>query len=781
MKFSVEQLLQRGVKAHKAGYIQEAEQLYLSILEEEPNHPDANHNLGVLIVGAGKPELSLPHFKTALESNPNQTQYCLSMIDAYIKVRQFDNASKLLQQIQNNGVKGEKLDQLGRQLELEKNSPTTKQMKALIALYDQGHLENLIKRANSLLKQFPQSIALHNILGAANAGLQRFEAAIESYQRAIKIDPYFANAHNNLGIALQDSGTLPEAILSFKQATKIDPGYAEAHSNLGVALQRQGDLNGAIASCYRAAEIKPDFAANHYNLGNALLENGNLTEAIESYNQSLKIQPDLAEAHSNLGIALLDSGNLPKAIESFKRALKINPDFTAAFAQKLHQQSFICDWDSIATERDLISDLGVSTDFVDPLPLLALEDQPGRHLERSALFAKHKCIGNSKELPAITRPSQNSNHLKIGYFSGDFHEHPVMCLIVKMLELHDRSNFEIQAFSYGSFNNDDMHARLVKSVDAFHDARKMPDKDIAELARHKGIDIAIDLTGYTKKTRPNILAYRAAPIQVSYLGYPGSMGTDLIDYLIADRILIPEENQKFYSEKIVYMPNCYQVSDNSRLTSETNVSRAELGLPEAGFVFCCFNNNYKITPREFDIWMRLLDKVKGSVLWLRQSNQWSVANLKKEAQLRAIDPGRLIFTSKCAYSEYLIRLTKADLFLDTFNYNAGAVANDALWCGLPVLTLQGQSYVARMASSLLSAIDLPELITTTEDDYERLALDLATNHKRLKSIKAKLVLNKGTSSLFDTERFTKNLETVYKQLYSRYINGEKPDHLLAEE
>jgi predicted O-linked N-acetylglucosamine transferase (SPINDLY family) len=259
------------------------------------------------------------------------------------------------------------------------------------------------------------------------------------------------------------------------------------------------------------------------------------------------------------------------------------------------------------------------------------------------------------------------------------------------------------------------------------------------------------------------------------------MGADFIDYIIADHTLIPKKNRRFYSEKIVYMPQCYQVSDNSRPVPEADVSRAELGLPEAGFAFCCFNNNYKITPREFDIWMRLLTRLEGSVLWLQRSNKWSEVNLKKEAKARGVDPDRLVFPETCVYSKYLMRLRKADLFLDTFNFNAGAIANDALWCGLPVLTLQGQSYVARMASSLLTAIDLPELITTTEDEYEQLALNLAGNPEKLESIKARLNTTRENSLLFDTAQFTKDIETAYRRMYDRYFAGENPAHLFVDE
>jgi predicted O-linked N-acetylglucosamine transferase (SPINDLY family) len=356
-----------------------------------------------------------------------------------------------------------------------------------------------------------------------------------------------------------------------------------------------------------------------------------------------------------------------------------------------------------------------------------------------------------------------------------------MRLMVNMFGFHNRKKFEIHAFSYGHGQADKLHERLVKGFDAFHNAHEIPDQEFVELIQSKGIDILIDLTGFTQYCRSNVLACRAAPIQVSYLGYPGSMGMEAIDYIIADNILVPEESRKFYSEKIIYMPHCYQVSDNQRVIPVTHSTRIDEGLPDKEFVFCCFSENRKITPHEFDIWIRLLNNVEGSVLWLMQSNQWSEANLKKEAKARGLNPARLIFAEPCEYSEYLERMTKADLFLDTFNYNAGAIANDALWCGLPILTKQGQSYAARMASSLLNCIDLPELITTNEKDYEQVALELATNPNKLKLIKEKLSLNKEKSPLFDTKRFTRNIETAYMQIYANYFAGEKPKHLFIEE
>jgi len=720
---TIPQALSKAKKAVKRGNSSVAVEIYTTILQQQPNHPIAKKGLRKL-------QKELPQHSA---------------------------------------------------LKAETSNPSQEQLDALIALYNQGQFEEIVTQTTALLKKFPQAIILHNIQGAANSGLQLFEAAIESYQQALLISPDYVEAHNNLGIALKNIGDLTAAIKTFNRALQIKPDYAEAHSNLGNALRQKGDLIAAIESYKRAIEINRGYAEAHCNLGIALLHNGDPTGAIESFNRAIDINPNYAEAHCNLGNSLQQKGAPKAAIKSYNRALVIQPDYALARSHKLHQQAFICDWAEIEADRNLIPSLGISTGIVTPFSTLYLEDNPTRHLKRSELFAQTKCKGKDTLLAPIAHPIEQPKSLKIGYFSGDFHSHPVMSLIVKMLALHNRSDFEIHAFSFGPEMHDDMREKLVTNVDAFHDVHGIADQEIAKLARSKSIDIAIDLSGYTTNGRWGILACRPAPIQVSYLGYPGSMGASFIDYVIADSTLIPKENHQFFSEKIVCMPHCYQVSDNSRMPPQVNVNRTTLGLPEAGFVFCCLNTNYKITPREFDIWMRLLNKIEGSVLWLARSNQWSEVNLKKEAQARGLDATRLIFTERCEYSEYLARLTKADLFLDTFNFNAGAIANDALWCGLPIVTKQGQSYAARMASSLLNAVDLPELITTNENDYEKVALDLATSPKKLKSIKAKLKINRENTPLFDTERFTRNIETAYKQMYAKYFAGEKLEHLFIEE
>jgi protein O-GlcNAc transferase len=541
---------------------------------------------------------------------------------------------------------------------------------------------------------------------------------------------------------------------------------------MGSVLEKKGDLEVAIDSYKQAIKIKPDYAEAYSNMGISLTKKGDLEAAIDNYKHAIKIKPDYAEAYLNMGNALKEKGDLEAAIDSYKKAINIKPDYDLARATKLHQQAIICDWAGIEEDQHLISELGSATQHIPPFGVLALEDAPDRHLLRSVIFAKNTFKQTSLPLPR--RPLKKPNRLRIGYFSADFREHPVSSLLVRALEIHNRERFKIYAYSFGVEGTGKMRQRIKSAVDVFVDVTKMNDRSIALLARQNKIDIAIDLTGYTEGGRMGIFASRAAPIQISYLGYPGTMGADFIDYIIADQNLIPTDSQHFYSEKPIYMPHHYQVQDDTLPISYDTPSRSELGLPDKGFVFCAINNTYKITPSEFNIWMRLLQHVEGSALWLLESNKWVKANLLKEANARGIGSDRLVFAEETSYEKYLAQFRQADLFLDTFTYNAGATASNALWAGLPVLTKLGKGYTSRMAGSLLSSIGLPELITSTEVDYEHLALELATNPPRLATIKQKLAANRRSEPLFNTELFTKHLEEGYQQVYNWYLGGKDP-------
>jgi predicted O-linked N-acetylglucosamine transferase (SPINDLY family) len=370
-----------------------------------------------------------------------------------------------------------------------------------------------------------------------------------------------------------------------------------------------------------------------------------------------------------------------------------------------------------------------------------------------------------------------NNKIRIGYFSADFRVHPVSTLIAELFELHDKTKFEIIAFSFGEDDKSSMRLRISKSFDQFIDVSNLSDFDIAKLSRDMKVDIAIDLGGYTADSRTGIFSYRAAPIQVHYIGYLGTMGADYIDYIIADKTLIPDASQPYYSEKVVYLPNSYQANDRKRLISDKQFTKQELGLPENSFVFCCFNNNYKILPATFSSWMRILKEVEGSVLFLYAENNWAKDNLQKEAEIRGVNSSKLIFGMNIPYADYLSRYQTCDLFLDTFPYNAGTTASDALWTGLPVLTLMGQSFASRVAASLLNAIGLPELITNTQEEYESLAIELAMNPSKLAAIKLRLANNRLTYPLFDTPLFTKNLEAAYIKMFEKYLAGFLPKHI----
>jgi len=399
------------------------------------------------------------------------------------------------------------------------------------------------------------------------------------------------------------------------------------------------------------------------------------------------------------------------------------------------------------------------------------------HQIRSKIYARAKYTKKLK--PELVKPSQKPKRLKIGYFSADFHSFPGMYLMVGLLEKHDRTKFEISAFSYGPDIYDQMRNRIVNAVDHFIDIKTADSDTVVNLARQQNIDIAVHRNGYTKNERTELFASGLAPIQINYLGYPGTLGADFIDYIVADPILIPEDKRQHYSEQIIYLPNSYQPTDNTRIISDKVIKRKDMGLPDKGFVFCCFNQIYKISPSEFNIWMRLLKSVKGSVLWLLKSNKWAEENLKRHAEAHGVNAERIIFAEIVPQAEHLARQQLADLFLDTFNYNAHTTTSDALWAGLPLVTKLGKGFAARVAGSLLNAVGLPELVTETEKDYEVLILELATNPKKLIKIKEKLAINRLTQPLFNTELYTKHLENGYQQAYQKYFDGNLPQTIIV--
>jgi len=527
------------------------------------------------------------------------------------------------------------------------------------------------------------------------------------------------------------------------------------------------DLNRfaeALTDQDRAIALAPSFALAHVNRGNALQALQRLPEAIAAYDRAIELAPAQALAHRNRGAALKGLKRLDEALASFEAAWTLDPADTTALSEALFLNAQMGCW----TDHDRRAELArrvLGGEAIPPFHVFALADDPQLQLANARGWA-HRHFP-PQPVPDFPAPPARDGRIRIGYFSADFYNHATMALMARMFERHDRTRFEVHAFSYGPQIHDAVRARVIDAVEHFHDISRLDDAAAAQLSRDLGIDVAVDLKGYTDKGRPGIFAWRAARHQVGYLGYPGTMGADYIDHMIADRVTVPETARDGYSEAIAHLPGCYQVNDSARAIAAPPPSRVGLGLPEQGFVFCCFNGAYKITPAAFDIWMRLLARVEGSVLWLLDDNPWASASLRREAAIRGVDPFRLVFAPRVGMAEHLARQTHADLFLDTFAVNAHTTASEALWAGLPLMTKPGRSFVARVAASLLQAVDLPELIVASAEDYEALALALATDPARLAAIKARLAANRTTAPLFDTERFTREIEDLFAAIVAR--------------
>jgi predicted O-linked N-acetylglucosamine transferase (SPINDLY family) len=665
---------------------------------------------------------------------------------------------------------------------LNTNNEALQSAEELKKLGDQAirtnNLDQAVRYYQQSLEINPNQANAYNNQGIALYYLKRLDEALASYERALALNPDHAEALNNQGLALRDLKRPEQAISSFNRAIALKPEYAEAYNNLGLALSDLKQLDKALISYKQAIALKPNYAEAYNNQGVALKGLERLNEALISYERALALKPDYAEAYYNQGVVFDGLERLDEALISYEHAFSLNPDFEYLYGTRLFIKKMICDWRDL---DDHISQIFEKTNHgvqaAIPFITLGLSNNRAIQKKSAEIFTQTKYLPGSAP-SAITKQTRRDN-IRIGYFSADFCNHAVSILTAELFELHDRSQFELIAFSFGPDTKDELRTRVKAAFDQFIDVYNKSDQDIATLARNMGVDIAIDLGGFTGECRPGIFALRAAPLQVNYLGYPGTMGAEFIDYIIADPTIIPPAHQPDYTEKVIYLPS-FQVNDSKRQIADKQFTREEQGLPPTGFVFCCFNNNYKINPHNFDSWMRILQQVEGSVLWLFAGSETFITNLTREAKLRGVDPEHLVFAKRLPAPEYLARYRVADLFLDTLPYNAGTTASDALWAGLPVLTLIGETFAGRMAASLLNAIKLPELITYSQDEYEAMAVRLAAHPDELMNIKQKLADNRLTTPLFDTPQFTRNIEAAYTQIYERYHADLAPDHIYVQ-
>ncbi|HMI97150.1 MAG TPA: tetratricopeptide repeat protein [Micropepsaceae bacterium] len=754
--------LQQAFGLHQQGRLGEAEQLYREILARAPDQPDALHFLGVLETQRGRHEVGLAHMERAIAINPRNP------------AAQYNRAN---------------------------------------ALRDIGRTEDAIEGYDAALAIKPDNVGAWNNRGVALHALTRYEEAIASYDRALALKPDHLDAHANRGNTLMELSRYDEALTAFDRVVVLAPDDVSGLYGRANALAKLNRHEEALAFYDRALAIAPEDPRILNNRGNTLSQLSRYEEALADFGRAITAAPNSADAFANRGDALMQLRRHEEALENYRRALELNglsfnalygrgsalvelkrhgealaafdrllrqkPDYPYAPGMLVYAQSTCCDWRDAVQTAEMIKGIRAGKRVATPLALLAVCDSEADKLRCSQIVMQDRYPAQK----GLWRGEiYRHDRIRVAYLSADFRTHPVGILMAGVFEHHDRTRFETIAISHGLDDRSEMRSRLKRAFDRFIDVQGKSDREVASLLRALEVDIAVDLTGLTASGRPGIFARRPVPVQVNYLGFAGSTAAPHMDYILADRIVIPEEQRQYYTEKIAYLPDSYMPHDRMRRIAAHTPPRSELGLPETGFVFASFNNSYKFAAATFDVWMRLLHAVEGSVLWLPNANPTAVRNLQREADARGVSPDRIVFAPHVpAAEDHLARLRAADLFLDTLPYNAHSTAMDALWAGLPILTVKGESFASRVAASLLIAAGLPELIVDSLDAYESRAIDLARDPSTLAALTEKLRASRDSCALFDTARFTRNLEAALGMMWERTQRGELPASFSVED
>jgi predicted O-linked N-acetylglucosamine transferase (SPINDLY family) len=650
--------------------------------------------------------------------------------------------------------------------------------KRAVQCFQQGRLEEAERHFRQVLHKEPRHLASLNILAIILTTLKKYAEAEPHLQTALRLQPRSDATLYNYGVVLKALGRPEEALLRFTEALAINPSNAETWNNRGTVRHDLGDHALAIADFDRSISLDPRYAAAFFNKSRSLGELKRYDEALAACDKALELKPDFAEAWYGRGFVFSQLRRPNEAAAAYRQALAINYRIPLLKGNLLHQKMLACDWSE--TDRliaEINTDLASGQLSAEPFGWQGVATSQRSLLQCAQLYCASRFPANFTT-PAAPRPRLNGK-IRIGYLSGEFRQQATSLLLVGVLEQHDRERFEIFAIDNGGDDHSETRRRIVASVHQLIGIRDVNDPDAAAAIRAAGIDILVNLNGYFGDARTRVFARRAAPIQANYLGFPGTMGAPYMDYIIADRHVLPPSHHPFYTEKVVTLPNCYQANDRNRAIAARSFSRAELGLPAEAVVFCCFNNAYKVTPEVFDAWMRILRGSEGSVLWLLEDSVEAVANLRREATARGVDADRLVFAGRLPPPEHLARHRYADLFLDTSPYGAHTTASDALWAGLPVLTRLGETFAGRVCASLLYNLNLPELVTLTREEYVEMAIDLARQPERRKAIRQKLADNRLTAPLFDTVLFARHIEAGYAAMIERHNAGLPPDHIVV--
>jgi protein O-GlcNAc transferase len=787
------QAVQQAWAWYSANQWTQAEQACRLVLGARPNHFDALNLLGIIAAQTGRAGEAAELLGRAVAQrrddpvvHNNYGNVLRDLKRHEDALRSYERATKLkpnyAEGYYNRGLVQQELKRFGDALKCYDRAISLKP-DYTAAYNNRGVTLRELKRPAEALESYIRAIEInpdhagaHNNRGIVLQDLRRFEEALVSHDRALALNPHFPEALDGRGNALRNLKRYDDALECFERALKLDPRHAESHNGHGAALYALQRPQDALASYERALALKPDFAEAHYNCASVLVDLQQVDLAEVAYERAIALKPDYPEAHFGRGTLMCDLSRFDEARASFDRARAIDPGLLWLDGLWLHARMRLCDWSGL--EQDIaamLAKVGRAERVTTPFSMIPLTGSAALLRKACETWGELYCPPMDT-LPPIAMRARRER-IRVGYYSADYYMHATTNLAAELFEKHDRTRFEIVGFDFGPNQPDQMTQRLKAAFDRFIDVRSMSDQQVAQLSRDLEIDIAVDLKGFTQHQRSPIFGYRAAPVQVNYLGFPGTLGSPYMDYIIADPTLIPAASRPLYSEKVAYLPDSYQVNDRSRQIAPIQWSREELGLPPSGFVFCSFNSAYKILPGTFASWMRILKAVEGSVLWLLEHSAVASENLRRSAASAGVEPSRLVFANLRPLPEHLSRYRVADLFLDTLPCNAHTTASDALWAGLPVLTQTDEAFASRVAASLVNAVGLSDLVTSTATHYEQLAVELANQPQRLAEIKSRLARDRLTAPLFDSARYTKHLEDAYLQMYERMQAGQVPEHL----
>jgi protein O-GlcNAc transferase len=793
--------LSDGLRYHQAGELKAAEKVYKRILKDHPFNPDCLHLLGVIANQTKNYSAAVDLISRAVAINPGKPVYYNNLGNAYRDNGSFDNAvlcyKKALKikpdfceihvNLGNTFIKKGQIDDAvccyKKALEINPESAD--------AYYNLGNACREIGKINDAISCYRKALQIHPVLADAyyNLGnmfreIGKIGDAISCYEKTLEKKPDFAEAYNNIGNLYQEQNKFESAGLFYQNALKIKPGYYQAWNNLGNTLRSRRLTYQSIFCYQKALELNGDYAEAFLNMGISFHDMEKFHEAIACYDNVLKLDQTCPEAFNFKGIALKSLGRHDESVQYFQKAIELKPGYAEACSYLVHQLQQTCDWKGFSFFSSMLDDftnqaIMLGKKIYEP-PFINITRND--NLQQNFIVAQQWCADISKCSESFEAfLFDDRKHFKkkiiIGYLSNDFRDHATSHLMLSMFGLHDRNRFKVYCYSSGTDDKSRFRERIKMDSDRFVDIRNFSDIEAAQRIFKDRVDILVDLNGHTRGGRLGICSFRPAPVQASYLGFPGTTGADFIDYIITDRIVTSEAHASFYSEKFLFLPHSYQVNDNTQLIAKGSLTKKDFGLPEKGFIFSSFNQTYKIEPLIFNTWMNILARVPDSVLWLFTGGQASEKNLREEAKLRMINPNRLIFAEKTPKEKHLARLGLADLALDTRIVNGHTTTSDALWAGVPVVAMKGRHFASRVSASLLTAVGLPELIADNLNDYEALAVQLAENPGMLEAIRDKLTKNRNTMPLFDTPGFARDLEKGYFSIWDLFLSGRNPQHI----